>query len=148
MKLIRLILDQTNKNLWFTKTSSSSCRGVGAAKSTSPSWSSTCRNRQQDQARLPVPPWFSWVLWYLCETKYREQLYANSPGCWMRCPFLEGFPSNHDSGVALFLSWIKEIINLWSLQLASGVFLFVCFVFGKEVSFFPHLLGWHQRSPK
>lgn len=52
MKLIRLILDQTNKNLCFTKTSSSSCRGVGAAKSTSPSWSSTCRNRQQDQARL------------------------------------------------------------------------------------------------
>lgn len=52
MKLIRLILDQTNKNLWFTKTSSSSCRGVGAAKSTSPSWSSTCRNRQHDQARL------------------------------------------------------------------------------------------------
>ena len=52
MKLIRLILDQTNKNLCFTKTSSSSCRGVGAAKSTSPSWSSTCRNRQQDQPRL------------------------------------------------------------------------------------------------
>ena len=91
---------------------------------------------------------FLGYLWYLCETKYREQFYANSPGCWMRCPFLEGFPSNHGSVVALFLSWIKEIINLWSLQLASGVFLFVCFVFGKEVSFFPQLLGWHQRSPK
>lgn len=65
---------------------------------------------------------FLGYLWYLCETKYREQFYANSPGCWMRCPFLEGFPSN-------------QIINLWSLQLASGVFLFVCFVFGKEVYF-------------